>query len=192
MRLSKGDVFSVVVRMETPTYDFPIAVEAYTPDPEMPDAVPVHMGKDANGNEEASFVSADGKNWIDPKGYGQDIASNVTTAPEDSPTIGASGDGLEGDSEGSNERISGRDRYVTNVCVKALTIPASQLVEEPNDLANAGGSKDQVSTDPYFGSPAGGSGLAATGDGMALAIAALALLAALAALALASRRRMSR
>ena len=192
VRLSKGDVFSVVVRMETPTYDFPIAVEAYTPDPEMPDAVPVHMGKDANGNEEASFVSADGKNWIDPKGYGQDIASNVTTAPEDSPTIGASGDGLEGDSEGSNERISGRDRYVTNVCVKALTIPASQLVEEPNDLANAGGSKDQVSTDPYFGSPAGGSGLAATGDGMALAIAALALLAALAALALASRRRMSR
>lgn len=193
VKLSKDDVFSVVVRMETPTYDFPIAVEAYTPDPEMPDAVPEHMGRDASGNKEVSYVSADGKNWVNPRGYGRDVATNVATASEDPPTIGASGEEPQTELEEAGERASGRDRYVTNVCVKALTVPARASADPgdgPKLSPSPEGAGDQNTTGQKPNDHTG-SALAATGDTLALAIAALALLAAIAALALAAKRRMS-
>lgn len=94
VKLSKDEVFSVVVCVETPTYDFPIAVEAYTPDPEAPDAVPECMGKAEDGSEEVSYVSSDGKNWTNPKGYGQDIATKDASGSETPPSVGASGEGF--------------------------------------------------------------------------------------------------
>lgn len=191
VKLSAGDVFSVVVRMETPAYDFPIAVEAYTPDPEKPDAVPNHMGKDANGNVEVSYVSSDGKTWVDPAGYGRDIATNRTEDPDVPPSVGAAEQVLDEESETISDGAfsqASRDRYVTNACVKALTVPASQLVDDPDTPPVPEEPKDQGSTDPTSDSPAVGSGLAATGDGMTLAIASLALLAAMAALVLIAKR----
>lgn len=197
VKLSAGDVFSVVVRMETPAYDFPIAVEAYTPDPEKPDAVPNHMGKDANGNVEVSYVSSDGKTWVNPAGYGRDIATNGAGDLDVPPSVGAAKQVLDEDSEeisdGASSRAS-RDRYVTNACVKAFAVPASQLVDDPGTPPVPEEPKDQGSTDLTSGSPATsdssavGSGLAATGDGMALVIAGLALLAAMAALVLIAKR----
>lgn len=191
VKLSAGDVFSVVVRMETPTYDFPIAVEAYTPDPDTPDAVPSHMGKDANGNVEVSYVSSDGKTWVNPAGYGRDIATNGAGDLDVPPSVGAAKQVLDEEpeeiSDGASSRAS-RDRYVTNACVKALTVPANQLVDDPDTPPVPEEPKDQGSTGPTSGSPAVGSGLAATGDGMALVIAGFALLAAMAALVLIAKR----
>lgn len=78
---------------------------------------------------------------------------------------------------------------MTNVCLKALTIPASQLPNDPGASTDPAGPIDQSSTDPISGSPAVGSGLAATGDGMSFVVAALTLLSAMAALVLIAKRR---
>lgn len=91
--LHAGDAFSVVVRVDNATYPWPVAVETFVPDPELPGYEPVSMGCDDAGNPEVSLVSADGVTWENPSGYGRDLAI-----------------------------LSDRS-YVTNVCVKALTTP---------------------------------------------------------------------
>ena len=112
--LTKGDTFSVVVSMENASYAYPIAVEAFTPDPEMPNQEPRYMGYDDEGNPETSYVSTDGENWENPAGYGHDLATKNGSL--------RSMDGEQG--------ASGRDHFVTNVCVKALTVPASASGDE--------------------------------------------------------------
>lgn len=158
--LAAGETFSVVVRLENASYAYPLAVETFTPDPELPDAEPVHMGRDAQGEREASWVSADGVTWEDPSGYGCDLALGKAEGGEGAGAgIALAADGTQAASAGG----SGRS-YVTNACVKALTVPR-----------DAGGGVDDsaISAD-------GPSALARTGDAAAFAVAPLALLAALA------------
>lgn len=101
--LSEGDVFSVVVRVENAAYPYAVAVETFSPDPEGRGQIPSFMGKDAQGAVEVSLVSADGVTWSNPVGYGADLA------------------------------VYGEQHYVTNVCVKALTMPRSVQVESPTE-----------------------------------------------------------
>ncbi|HIY83722.1 lectin like domain-containing protein [Rubneribacter sp.] len=116
--LLAGETFSVVVRLENERYAYPIAVEAFTPDPESAAAglEPSFMGRDEDGNREASWVSADGVNWEDPAGYGRDLAQGEASGGA------AAGSGASGARSAASEGGSSRS-YVTNVCVKALTMP---------------------------------------------------------------------
>lgn len=91
--LRPGDVFAVVVQVSNASYRWPVAVEAFVPDPELPGLEPVYMGRDDQGGPEVSLVSADGASWENPAGYGRNLA------------------------------LLGEGSYVTNVCVKALTTP---------------------------------------------------------------------
>ena len=92
IELAAGDTFSVVVRLQNTSYAYPVAVETFTPDPELPDEQPTYLGRDAEGQPEISWVSSDGNTWMDPTGYGRDLAASDRS-------------------------------MVTNVCVKALTLP---------------------------------------------------------------------
>ena len=104
VELSAGDTFALVVHVQNESYAYPIAVETFSPDPELPGAVPSHMGRDAAGNPEVSLVSADGVSWEDPAGYGRELA------------------------------VQGGDRsYVTNVSVKGLTVPREEVVDPEPD-----------------------------------------------------------
>lgn len=126
VELAVGESFSVVVRLDNERYGYPIAVEAYTPDPESAamGLEPTYMGSDNDGEREVSWVSADGITWEDPVGYGRVLAS---TEGDDGDAAGA---GLKDDNSvksasataGSIEEGSDRS-YVTNVCIKALTVP---------------------------------------------------------------------
>lgn len=139
VELAAGDSFSIVVRLQNASYAYPIAAETFTPDPELPNAQPTHLGRDAAGRPETSWVSADGDAWTDSAGYGRDLAASDRSA-------------------------------VTNVCVKALTLPRDD--SGAGDATEAG----QVVGDQT----GGGSVLAKTGDGtlpavpLALGVAALA------------------
>ena len=92
VELAAGDTFSVVVRLQNTSYAYPVAVETFTPDPELPDEQPTYLGRDAEGQPEISWVSSDGNTWMNPTGYGRDLAASDRS-------------------------------MVTNVCVKALTLP---------------------------------------------------------------------
>lgn len=158
--LTAGETFSVVVRLENASYAYPLAVETFTPDPELPDAEPVHMGRNAQGEREASWVSADGVTWEDPAGYGCDLARNLAGGGEGSGAGSAS-------AETASAKGFARS-YVTNVCVKALTLPRDAG-------GNAGDGVDAGAI-----SAGGPSALARTGDDSVPAMAALTLVAALA------------
>lgn len=127
--LSEGDVFSVVVRVENVAYPYAVAVETFSPDPEGRGQIPSFMGKDAQGAVEVSLVSADGLAWSNPVGYGAALA------------------------------VYGEQHYVTNVCVKALTMPRSVAVELP---AGGGGEANKGS-----GEPVKAQALVSTGDTVA-------------------------
>ena len=79
--LSAGDSFSVVVKLENPVYAYPIPSEGSLASD--PNWQPQYLGKDAKGNPEVSYVSADGGAWTtlgkhveSPGGLGV-YASNV-------------------------------------------------------------------------------------------------------------------
>ena len=59
--LQKGDTFSLVVRLENPLYKNVVPAEAVIG--RGAEFQPVYVGKDADGNEEVSYVSADGASW---------------------------------------------------------------------------------------------------------------------------------
>ena len=109
--LSAGDAFAVVLYVDNASYPYPIAVETFTPDPELAGMVPTSMGYDDAGNPEVSLVSSDGQTWENPAGYGRDppILSNS---------------------------------YVTNVCLKALTVSREETPEEPEDPEEPGGTEE--------------------------------------------------
>lgn len=92
VELAAGDTFSVVVRLQNASYAYPVAVETFTPDPELPDEQPTYLGRDVEGQPEISWVSSDGNTWMNPTGYGRDLAASDRS-------------------------------MVTNVCLKALTLP---------------------------------------------------------------------
>ncbi len=178
--LSAGETFSVVVKLENVSYAYPLAVETYTPDPEEQGKEPVYMGHDAQGEREVSWVSADGVTWEDPAGYGQDLAFGKANggggAGSGAPALLATDDVQAASADGASRS------YVTNVCVKALTMP--------RDAGGATGGDDAPRTDDrdLAGNPPA---LARTGDALAaasLAIAALAFAAA-ASIALAALHR---
>ncbi len=100
--LSAGDAFAVVLYVDNASYPYPIAVETFTPDPELAGMVPTSMGYDDAGNPEVSLVSSDGQTWENPAGYGRDL-----------PILSNS--------------------YVTNVCLKALTVSREETPEEPEE-----------------------------------------------------------
>ena len=102
--LSAGDTFALVVRVQNDGYAYPIAVETFEPDIELPGLVPSHMGLDDAGNPEVSLVSTDGVTWENPTGYGRDLAKS-----------------------------SGERSYVTNVSVKALTMPRDETIDPDPD-----------------------------------------------------------
>ncbi len=157
--LAAGETFAVVVRVQNEGYAYPLAVETFTPDPEMPGAEPAHMGRGADGAREVSWVSPDGVNWVDPVGYGHDLA--------------------QGTASGGSSRS-----YVTNVCVKALTMPR----------AASGGAGENGASGGSGGAAGEAKELARTGDSAAIAgAAALCALAAAACAAVAgaaARRRL--
>lgn len=164
----------------------------------MPGEVPQYLGKDESGNEEVSYVSADGKTWVNPVGYGQDLATNKMIDPLDPPAIGATQDGLEDAAEEAEGSATSRDCYVTNVCVKALTV-SSTLSDDsgdgPDSLPDSGGSENQKPIDIAQNTTVDASGLAATGDGAIFAIAAIvlaAIFAALIAMVLTAKHRTNR
>ena len=105
--LSAGDAFAVVLYVDNASYPYPIAVETFTPDPELAGMVPTSMGYDDAGNPEVSLVSSDGQTWENPAGYGRDL-----------PILSNS--------------------YVTNVCLKALTVSREEAPEEPEDPEEPG------------------------------------------------------
>lgn len=113
--LSAGDAFAVVLYVDNASYPYPIAVETFTPDPELAGMVPTSIGYDDAGNPEVSLVSSDGQTWENPAGYGRDppILSNS---------------------------------YVTNVCLKALTVSREETPEEPGEPENPDGPGEP--TDP--------------------------------------------
>ena len=125
----------------------------------MPGAEPAHMGRGADGAREVSWVSPDGVNWVDPVGYGHDLA--------------------QGTASGGSSRS-----YVTNVCVKALTMPR----------AASGGAGENGASGGSGGAAGEAKELARTGDSAAIAgAAALCALAAAACAAVAgaaARRRL--
>ena len=100
--LSAGDAFAVVLYVDNASYPYPIAVETFTPDPELAGMVPTSVGYDDAGNPEVSLVSSDGQTWENPAGYGRDL-----------PILSNS--------------------YVTNVCLKALTVSREETPEEPEE-----------------------------------------------------------
>ena len=59
--MQKGDTFSLVVRLENPLYKNVVPAEAVIG--RGAEFQPVYVGKDADGNEEVSYVSADGASW---------------------------------------------------------------------------------------------------------------------------------
>ena len=116
MALSAGETFSVVVRLQNESYAYPLAVETFTPDPEVAGAEPEHMGYDAQGDREVSWVSADGVTWEDPAGYGHDLALGKAGSGEGAgagATVALAADGTQAASAGGSARS-----YVTNVCVR--------------------------------------------------------------------------
>ena len=141
--LRAGDAFSVVVKIENTSFAYPIAVETYTPDPESVGRQPDFMGFGAEGEPEVSLVSADGLSWENPAGYGRDLAR-------------------------AGDRSS-----VTNVCVKAITVPRDASGDVV--FGDGGGSK----------APAP---LAKAGDPLSLATASALAALGLVALAVARRR----
>lgn len=166
--LSAGETFSVVVRLQNESYAYPLAVETFTPDPEVAGAEPEHMGYDAQGDREVSWVSADGVTWEDPAGYGHDLALGKAGSGEGAgagATVALAADGTQAASAGGSARS-----YVTNVCVKALTMPRDAG-------GGAGGNGDDAAQSD------GQSALVRTGDVAALAVVPLALAAALAGVA---------
>ena len=100
--LSAGDAFAVVLYVDNASYPYLIAVETFTPDPELAGMAPTSMGYDDAGNPEVSLVSSDGQTWENPAGYGRDL-----------PILSNS--------------------YVTNVCLKALTVSREETPEEPEE-----------------------------------------------------------
>lgn len=93
VELGPDERFSIVVKLENPTYRYVIPVEGMVlMDPELPDNTePQHMGYDSSGAEEVSYLSPDGATWRK-----------------------AAGPSWEG--------VAARC-YKTNVCLKALTVP---------------------------------------------------------------------
>lgn len=101
--LHAGDTFSLVVRLENPQYANAVPAEAVIG---RGDAFqPTYVGKDANGNDEISYVSADGTTWTtlgkslrDPggasvyatnvclKAFTQEAGGTGATWPPDEPT----------------------------------------------------------------------------------------------------------
>ena len=177
--LSAGETFSVVVRLENESYAYPLAVETFTPDPELAGAEPDYMGRDEDGAREVSWVSSDGVTWEDPAGYGRDLARGTTSGGEaaGSGATGAAaalGEEAQAASDGGSSRS-----YVTNVCVKALTVPRDA----------SGGTGDAGGVDGAMGDP---KPLASTGDALGAALLAMGLTGLLAAVVLtvaAGRRR---
>lgn len=93
VKLNPNERFSVIVKLDNPTYRYVIPVEGMVlMDPELPnDTAPEHMGYDSSGAREVSYLSSDGITWND-----------------------AAGSAWEG--------VASRC-YTTNVCLKALTVP---------------------------------------------------------------------
>ena len=180
--LSAGETFSVVVRLQNESYAYPLAVETFTPDPELAGAEPEHMGRGEDGAREVSWVSADGVTWEDPAGYGRDLARGTASGGEaaGSGATGAAaalGEEARAASDGGSSRS-----YVTNVCVKALTVPRDAS-------GGAGDAGDVGDVDGAMGDP---KPLASTGDALGAALLAVGLTGLLAAVALtvaAGRRR---
>ena len=114
--LSAGDAFAVVLYVDNASYPYPIAVETFTPDPELAGMVPTSVGYDDAGNPEVSLVSSDGQTWENPAGYGRDL-----------PILSYS--------------------YVTNVCLKALTVSREETPEEPEDPEEPGGTEEPEGPD---------------------------------------------
>ena len=141
--LRAGDAFSVVVKLENTSFAYPIAVETYTPDPESVGRQPDFMGFGAEGEPEVSLVSADGLSWENPAGYGRDLAR-------------------------AGDRSS-----VTNVCVKAITVPR----DASGDVVPGDGGGSKAPTP-----------LAKAGDPLSLATASALAALGLVALAVARRR----
>lgn len=164
--LATGDSFSVVVKLQNATYAYPIAVEAYTPDPELRGSEPQYMGKDAQGLPETSWVSLDGASWTNPAGYGAYLARDSSGGGGVGSTPGAAQA-----SDRADEGAGSTKSYVTNVCVKALTMP--------RDAGDAGGSDGSATDDAAVPSV-----LVATGDATGALPAVLVSLAACAATAL--------
>ena len=104
--LSAGDAFAVVLYVDNASYPYLIAVETFTPDPELAGMVPTSVGYDDAGNPEVSLVSSDGQTWENPAGYGRDL-----------PILSNS--------------------YVTNVCLKALTVSREETPEGPDEPGGA-------------------------------------------------------
>ena len=197
--LSAGETFSVVVRLENESYAYPLAVETFTPDPELAGAEPDYMGRDEDGAREVSWVSSDGVTWEDPAGYGRDLARGTTSGGEGAGAglASAEADGVAGGADGRDAASvsdaaaalgeearaafdGGSSRsYVTNVCVKALTVP-----RDASGGAGDAGGVDGAMDDPKL--------LASTGDALGAALLAAGLTGLLAAVALtvaAGRRR---
>ncbi|OUO91106.1 hypothetical protein B5F40_04800 [Gordonibacter sp. An230] len=170
--LSAGETFSVVVRLENESYAYPLAVETFTPDPEFPDAEPTYMGYDAQGSREVSWVSVDGVIWEDPAGYGRDLAQGGTWGDE--------GAGAGSANAQTVSKVSSAHSYVTNVCVKALTMPCEAGGGEGED-GDAGGECDVDGDDGNAaqtgGSSDGPAALADTGDVAAPVATSLAVFA---------------
>ena len=197
--LSAGETFSVVVRLQNESYAYPLAVEAYTPDPELAGAEPEYMGRGEGGTREVSWVSSDGVTWEDPAGYGRDLARGAASGGEGAGAglASAEADGVAGGADGRDAASvsdaaaalgeearaafdGGSSRsYVTNVCVKALTVP-----RDASGGAGDAGGVDGAMDDPKL--------LASTGDALGAALLAAGLTGLLAAVALtvaAGRRR---
>ena len=70
--LAAGTRFSVVVKLDNPTYAYPVAVEAAISRGQGARDMG-SLGLDASGRREPSFVSADGVHWRDPYGWIEDV-----------------------------------------------------------------------------------------------------------------------
>ena len=111
------------------------------------------------------WVSDDGGTWEDPAGYGNDRALGKAgggVGAGAGATVALAAEGTQAASAGGSARS-----YVTNVCVKALTMPRDAG-------GGAGGNGDDAAPSD------GQSALVRTGDVAALAVVPLALAAALA------------
>lgn len=121
VKLDPNERFSIVVKLDNPTYRYVVPVEGMVlTDPELPDdTAPQHMGYDASGAREISYLSADGVTWSDSAGstwegvasrcYKTNVCLKALTVPREADDGNSEGGEPNQDQDQDQDQPSGMD-----------------------------------------------------------------------------------
>lgn len=126
VKLDPNERFSIVVKLDNPTYRYVVPVEGMVlTDPELPDdTAPQHMGYDASGAREISYLSADGVTWSDSAGstwegvasrcYKTNVCLKALTVPREADSGEGEGSEPNQDQDQDQDQPSGMDGKPTS------------------------------------------------------------------------------